>query len=81
MSHDHVLQEVPTGDIDGSNTEFVLPQEPTVGTVRFFVNGVEQKLGTDFTVSGSTITTTTAPRAADGDNPADTIKAHYEVAV
>ena len=78
MSHEHELHEVPFGDVDGVNTDFELANTPVTGSVRFFVNGIEQKPDTAYTVSGTTITTTTAPRADAGDGLPDRLKAHYE---
>ena len=56
--------EIPTGTLDGANTSFTLSSPPyTSSTVMIFVNGVLQKSGdgNDYTISGKTITTITAP--------------------
>jgi hypothetical protein len=53
--------EVPTGTINGSNTDFTLANTPTAGSVKLYTNGLRQRPTTDFTVSGTTITYTTAP--------------------
>ena len=53
--------ETPTGTVDGANTTFTITAAPIVGTLQFFVNGVRQLVGVDYTVSSTTITTTLAP--------------------
>lgn len=62
-----VTEEIPTGAINGSNTNYSLAYTPTVGTVRVFLNGVRQRsgAGNDYTISTSIITFTTAPIAGD----------------
>jgi len=72
MTHIHSLYKELTGAVDGINKTFVLPSTPVAGSVRFFVRGIEQFYTTDFTVSGTTLTTVEAPRTGD------TIYAHYE---
>lgn len=57
------VTEVPAGTMDGINTVFTLSAAPTVGLL--FLNGVEQLPGTDFTLSGNTITYAVAPKSAD----------------
>lgn len=76
MSHTHSLYKTLTGAINGINKTFVLPTIPVAGSVRIFVNGLEQLEGTDFTVSGTTIAFVEAPLAEPA--PADEIHAHYE---
>ena len=59
------LNETPTGTIDGSNKTFTLAHTPNPSNyVDLFLNG--QKLapgGTDYTISGATLTLVTAPPA------------------
>lgn len=49
MTHD-----VPTGTVNGINTTFTLADAYTF--IILFVNGIENKVGIDYTLSGSTIT-------------------------
>ena len=59
---DNVVQESPTGAINGSNTSFALSVSPNYsGSVFIYKNGLIQRLTTDFTVSGVTITMIVAP--------------------
>ena len=62
-----VTREVPTGDVDGSNMEFVLANTPNVGTEQVFVNGTLQQSGAgkDYLISGDTITFSYAPQSGD----------------
>lgn len=46
----------PTGAVDGTNAVFALPSVPIVGTLRLWRNGLRQRAGMDYDVSGSTIT-------------------------
>jgi hypothetical protein len=61
-----VDQITPFGVIDGSNVTFTLPSTPDAGSVYFWLNGVLQRsgIGNDYTISSTTITTTTAPEVA-----------------
>jgi hypothetical protein len=60
-----VNAEIPTGDIDGENTDFVLANIPDPVSLNVFLNGILQKNGTDFTVSVATISFVNAPYAGD----------------
>lgn len=52
-------QEVPSGLVNGSNTIFTLSNTPiTNASVSFYVDGLIQIQGTDYTISGAAITTT-----------------------
>lgn len=53
--------EIPTGDINGVNTVFVLARSPIDGSLKVYVNGSRMSLTEDYTISGSTITFITAP--------------------
>lgn len=74
---DLVVRETPSGTIDGANTTFTLANTPTTGTEEFYVNGILQVegAGNDYTISGATITTAVAPKAAPG-NP-DVLRVSY----
>jgi hypothetical protein len=50
----------PSGHQDGTNRVFTLPSTPS-NFLLLFVNGVFQFPGNDYTISGATITMTTAP--------------------
>lgn len=57
-------QGAPSGSINGSNTTFTLSPTPSVSAnVNCFLNGIQQRqgAGTDYTISGATITYLTAP--------------------
>ncbi len=55
--------ETPTGTINGSNTAFVAASIPNpTASLKVFVNGARMSIAaSDYTVSGATITFTTAP--------------------
>ena len=55
--------ETPSGTVNGVNTAFTLANTPSPATSLIFtVNGqVMSPVGVDFTLSGTTITTVTAP--------------------
>jgi hypothetical protein len=57
--------EVPTGAVNGINVTYTLQQTPHVGRLMLFLNGVLQKPGEDYSLSGVTITMTTAPESGD----------------
>lgn len=59
-----VTGEVPSGTIDGTNTTFTIANTPTTA-IKLYLNGIRQKLSTDYTFSGTTITFTTAPTSGD----------------
>lgn len=69
-----VDQESPGGVVDGANVTFTLANAPTpVLSLHLFRNGILQKAGFDYTLSGSTITFVFAATP----QPADTILAAY----
>lgn len=54
--------EVPSGSINGTNTIFILAYTPISGSVHLFLNGQRQHTtNNDYSITGSTITYTTAP--------------------
>jgi hypothetical protein len=62
---DFTHKEVPSGTINGSNTAFTLTYAPTSNdSIDVFVNGILQRLTTDYSVSGTTLTFVTAPAIA-----------------
>jgi hypothetical protein len=50
------IDEAPIGTINGSNSIFTLSQTPVAGGFSLFLNGQRLESGTDFTLSGTTIT-------------------------
>lgn len=60
----------PAGNINGVNTEFVLPNEPIEDTIRIFIDG---ELQVGYTLIGSDISFTTAPTFGSS------IEAIYEI--
>ena len=59
-----IANEIPSGDIDSINKVFILAYAPMSGTVQVHLNGMVQTPGSglDYTLSGTTITFTKAPR-------------------
>jgi hypothetical protein len=54
--------EVPTGDINGANTDYVLAHNPNpTASLKVYLDGQKMKLTTDYTLSGKTITFLAAP--------------------
>ncbi len=67
------IQEVPTGTIDGVNDTFTLSQTPTGNaSVKIYLDGLFQRQGTDYTLSGVTVTFAAAPSTGQ------TIDANYD---
>lgn len=61
-----VTGAVPTGTPNGVLTTFVLPSTPNpASTLKVYVNGVRQKLTTDYTLATATITFVVAPDTDD----------------
>lgn len=55
-------QEIPSGAVNGSNTVYTLSQTPyDPKSVQFYIDGSNREYTTDFSVSGTTLTTTFAP--------------------
>ena len=63
--HTTVAPTTRTATGDGSTTGFTVTSGVTVNTALVFLNGVCQVPTTDYTVSGTTLTFTTAPVSAD----------------
>ena len=61
-----VYNEVPAGSVNSSNATFTLAAAPVTGTLTLYLNGQRLKGGgEDFSLSGLTITMTTAPTTGD----------------
>jgi hypothetical protein len=73
-----VDNEVPLGDKNGANADFVLDYDPD-GTEEVFLNGLLQCPGAteDYTISTTTITMLTVPAAGD----VLLVNYHYEPAL
>lgn len=57
-----VDKEIPSGSINGTNTEYVLVHTPVEGSEHVYLNGVLQESGgQDYTISGSYISFIDAP--------------------
>lgn len=56
-----VGNEVPTGSVDGSNTDFTLVNTPDPKELKVYVNGQRLKQTEDWTISGDTLTFNIAP--------------------
>jgi hypothetical protein len=54
-----------TGDVDGTNDEFVLANVPDSGSEHIYLNGVLQDAGDDYVLVGDTITFAFAPEIGD----------------
>ena len=54
-------QEVPSGSVNGSNVSFALSFLPHAKSVTLSVDGLIMRQTSDYSISGSTITMTTAP--------------------
>jgi hypothetical protein len=69
-----VDQEVPLGGVDGSNTQFTIVSTPAPTTsLQLFRNGLLQKGGFDYTLTGANITFVSAATP----QPGDTLVAYY----
>lgn len=60
-----ITREVPTGIINGINATFTLANIPILGSESIFLEGLLQNLGTDYTISGLTITMLNVPQTND----------------
>lgn len=66
--------ETPAGTIDGANASFTLAHAPISGSMRLYQNGLFQTEGTDYTITGLTITFVTPPDSSLAGLP---FKAYY----
>lgn len=58
-------KESPSGTINGTNTVFTLASTPVPGSEHVYLNGNLQRLTTDYTISGKTITFVNPPLVGD----------------
>ena len=59
------FNETPSGVQNGVNLVFTLSSVPLVGVLKVYRNGLREKLGVGYTVTGTTLTFTTAPLITD----------------
>lgn len=59
----NIENEVPTGTINGINTNFTLTNTPVSGNENVYLNGMRQKNTVDYTISNNIITFISAPIA------------------
>lgn len=60
------VRETPSGALNGANVTFTLSYTPSPTASLFLqLNGVEQILSTDYTLSTSTLTFSVAPKSSD----------------
>ena len=56
------IQEAPSGTVDGANVTFLLSQTPaSSANLNLSIDGVTQRQGIEYTISGKTITMAVAP--------------------
>ena len=67
--------ETPGGLVDGSNLTFTLANPPSGQSLQLFRNGLYMKAGSDYTLSGSTITFAGGAQP----QPQDTLVASYRI--
>lgn len=60
-----IENETPSGDVDGVNDTFTLAHDPVEESVALYVAGLRLRLGSEFTVSGATVTCVTPPGVGD----------------
>jgi len=67
LSSSYVPSEVPSGNMNGTNTVFTLANTPISGTEMVFLNGILQNrgAGNDYTISTNSITFLSAPVSTD----------------
>lgn len=62
---EYVVNETPTGAVNGANTTFTLANTPETGTVQVYQNGLLQSPTDDYTIVTDTITMNDAPATGD----------------
>jgi hypothetical protein len=61
------VQEVPSGTVNGSNVTFTLSFTPDdSASVSVYLNGLSQRVTTDYSITGATLTFVTAPALGQG---------------
>jgi hypothetical protein len=66
-SANFIVEEIPAGNLNGSNVTFTLAYTPVSGKVTPYLNGIRLRsgVGNDYTISGAVITMATAPTSND----------------
>jgi hypothetical protein len=66
-SANFVVEEIPSGSLNGSNVTYTLAFTPVSGKLKLFLNGIRLRsgAGNDYTISTATITMATAPTSND----------------
>lgn len=66
-SANFVVEEIPSGALNGSNVTYTLAFTPVSGKLKLFLNGIRLRsgAGNDYTISTATISVTTAPLSTD----------------
>jgi hypothetical protein len=66
-SANFVFEEIPSGSLNGLNTTFTLAFTPVTNKVKPYLNGIRLRsgVGNDYTISGATITLSSAPTSSD----------------
>lgn len=57
----YIVNEIPSGTVNGTNAAFTLANTPVTGKVQVFKNGLLQLETDDYTISGGTVTFVVAP--------------------
>jgi hypothetical protein len=65
MTSHYIVGEKPSGSVNGTNKVFTVAHAPLTGKDQVYLNGILQTRGSDYTISSSTITFTTAPATGD----------------
>lgn len=68
------IGEIPSGTVNGTNPTFTLANTPVAGTMAVYVDGLRMLAGTDYLISGGTITFQTGAIPMTGD----TVLADYQ---
>jgi len=61
----YVIREIPSGTINGANTDFTLANTPQSNTETIMLNGMVLNVTDDYTILGDTITFINAPISGD----------------
>ena len=57
----NIINETPTGLINGSNSTFSISQTPYPGSADLYLNGIYQRPVTDYTIIGTSVLMVNAP--------------------
>lgn len=65
ISANVLVEESPSGVIDGVNTTFTLTSTPDSGTLFVYLNGLKLISGVDFSLTGNTLELGAPPQSGD----------------